>query len=494
MKPALKDSSIAKKARLSTPNNKLPSLKRANTPLIRSRNSLTSLKPKKIKPQGSVMINSKARTQPLPTPNTSLIDEPVSKAPIRKKFIISEVIKTSEKPYRNLNYDSVLQLETSLWRILESLQRGVTDISKICDNYWDTFKRSNIWEVETLFKDKKIRKSIRKALILELCGVALASHYSQYTWKTLANIRNLFLFVHQNLLSIFEILLKKSHDFPAEVIKAFNNAILARKVTKAGVLLLQNSESIQSLLKVILKHFKQHSMHTAISVSISGILQSIDKMNFITIYDALSQARRLEVPEDVPEALPPVFPPFLPPPPPGKLMYTLVLDLDETLVHYYETNNEGRVLVRPGCEEFLKGVSEWYEVVIFTAGLQDYADWVIDQIDPHKYVNHRLYRQHAMAHGQSFVKDLDKLGRDISRVIIVDNVAENFQLHPKNGIFIKSWFDDISDTALYELLPVLTQVSKKCVKDVREALRELKEQMIREIMKGNPNPHLNLNL
>lgn len=93
-----------------------------------------------------------------------------------------------------------------------------------------------------------------------------------------------------------------------------------------------------------------------------------------------------------------------------------------------------------------------------------------------------------------FVKDLSKLGRDLSKVIIIDNMAENFQLQPQNGIFIKSWFDDPEDTALSELLPILVQIAKKAVGDIRVALRELKEQMIKEILKGNPNPHLNLNL
>ena len=76
----------------------------------------------------------------------------------------------------------------------------------------------------------------------------------------------------------------------------------------------------------------------------------------------------------------------------------------------------------------------------------------------------------------------------------MDNVAENFQLQPHNGIFIKSWFDDPQDNALNELLPILVQIAKKGVPDVRNALHELKEQMIKEILKGNPNPHLNLNL
>jgi len=77
--------------------------------------------------------------------------------------------------------------------------------------------------------------------------------------------------------------------------------------------------------------------------------------------------------------------------------YTLILDLDETLVHYFESANEGKFLVRTGAEEFLSEMAKYYEIVIFTAATQDYADWVIDKIDPHRHISHRLYRQHAYA-------------------------------------------------------------------------------------------------
>lgn len=46
-------------------------------------------------------------------------------------------------------------------------------------------------------------------------------------------------------------------------------------------------------------------------------------------------------------------------------------------------------------------------------------------------------------------------------MIIVDNVAENFQNQPDNGIFIRSWFDDMTDTALEELGPLLVEIVKK---------------------------------
>ena len=68
-----------------------------------------------------------------------------------------------------------------------------------------------------------------------------------------------------------------------------------------------------------------------------------------------------------------------------------------------------------------------FEVVIFTAAMQDYADWVLDELDTGKWIKYRLYRQHAVREGPVYVKDLSKLGRELSHVIIVDNVAQNFK-------------------------------------------------------------------
>ena len=65
----------------------------------------------------------------------------------------------------------------------------------------------------------------------------------------------------------------------------------------------------------------------------------------------------------------------------GDSQYCLVLDLDETLIHYVENGPDSYFLVRPFCVEFLAELSQYYEIVVFTAGVQEYADWVIDQID-----------------------------------------------------------------------------------------------------------------
>ena len=154
-----------------------------------------------------------------------------------------------------------------------------------------------------------------------------------------------------------------------------------------------------------------------------------------------------------------------------------MLDLDETLVHYYELENEGKFLIRPGVKHFLAEMSKYYEIVIFTAAMQDYADWAINQIDPNNLIKYRLYRQHAIPCGSVYLKDLSRLGRDIKRMIIVDNIPENFQLQQDNGIFITSWFEDAADTALDELCSILKDIGQFKNSDLRQALRDYREIM-----------------
>ena len=79
------------------------------------------------------------------------------------------------------------------------------------------------------------------------------------------------------------------------------------------------------------------------------------------------------------EPLPTPDPPYLPEMEKGT-EYCLVLDLDETLVHYFEMGNEGTFLVRPGCDQFLKEMAEIYEIVIFTAAMQDVSDFLTNLI------------------------------------------------------------------------------------------------------------------
>ena len=146
-------------------------------------------------------------------------------------------------------------------------------------------------------------------------------------------------------------------------------------------------------------------------------------------------------------------------------MYTLVLDLDETLIHFEvdDTVNEdeepGYYLIRPGTVRFLNELQEYFEIVVFTAAMPDYADWILDNIDRQHRISHRLYRQHTTPVEEYAIKDLHNLGRSLERTIIIDNLAENFNMTtPANGIRIPSWFDDMDDTMLLALIPFLKDI------------------------------------
>ena len=132
----------------------------------------------------------------------------------------------------------------------------------------------------------------------------------------------------------------------------------------------------------------------------------------------------------------------------------------------------------------------YYEIVIFTAALQEYADQVIDQIDVGNNIRYRLYRQHTSQNGPFLVKDLSLLGRDINRTIIIDNISDNFILQPDNGIFISTWYDDMRDRFLDEITPLLREIVEKQCPDVRKALRAYRDQVLRQVSNGAASPSI----
>ena len=165
--------------------------------------------------------------------------------------------------------------------------------------------------------------------------------------------------------------------------------------------------------------------------------------------------------------------------------YTLVLDLDETLIHFkvhQNDNNSGILQFRPFISEFLFDLKNYYELIIFTAATQDYANPIIDAIEQKgTKFDFRLYRLHTIIKGNDFVKDLSRLGRDLSRTIIVDNMEQNYKLQPSNGITIRPfWGKDTNDMALFDLLTILKKIVKMDM-DVRDGIRYFKEEIISKV-------------
>ena len=109
-----------------------------------------------------------------------------------------------------------------------------------------------------------------------------------------------------------------------------------------------------------------------------------------------------------------------------KREYTLVLDMDETLIHV-DPKRPHVVGIRPNCRKFMAEMAKLFEIIIFTCGLKDYAEYCLAKLDPkNEWITHRLYRESCTHFRGAYYKDLSRLDRDLSKTLIVDNWPENF--------------------------------------------------------------------
>ena len=169
-----------------------------------------------------------------------------------------------------------------------------------------------------------------------------------------------------------------------------------------------------------------------------------------------------------------IDPPFIKTP--SKKKYTLVLDLDETLINVEfkdMSNNKCILHLRPGLFWFLSKVKPFYELITFTSASKEYAQPIINEIElKNKYFDYTFFREHSVIAGNDFVKDISRIGRDMKKIIIIDNMEQNFRLNKKNGIKIKAFYGDQNDKVLYELSKILVLIVKQGYEDLTVALQQ----------------------
>lgn len=434
--------------------------------------------------------------------------------------------KAQEPPRFMINLEDLVLLEEKLCRVTDGLKVYKSSAYDF-EEWWLLTTGNTLSRVHTLFRDEHVRKHIRESMVLEVVSVALAEFcflIGSPPSMMLTQVQNVMFYVHQNFLVVVSFLLSRLPPDNMANSWAQNLQMLidSKRVKRAkrcdsNDLLRQNNEVIANIIKNvcrmnILRNTNQRARaYRLIVLAGLQVMRLIDSIPIEKVRNIMQQAldtiafqgrdsaKPIRSAEDMNEELdlPHVEPPFLPALSGDR--YTLILDLDETLVHYTEDENSGQYQARPGVQEFLAELAPYYEITVFTAAMQEYADWVLDEIDTGHLIAYRLYRQHTIQAGNAFVKDLNLLGRDLARVIIIDNVGENFQLQPGNGILIRSWFDDMQDAALRELLPLLkgrkyVEMAIKRVSDVRVALQTYREQMLKQMAQGVPHSQMNLRL
>ncbi|PIA18717.1 HAD-like protein [Coemansia reversa NRRL 1564] len=148
--------------------------------------------------------------------------------------------------------------------------------------------------------------------------------------------------------------------------------------------------------------------------------------------------------------------------------YTLVLNLDDMLIHMDWSKEHGwRIAKRPGLDHFLAYMASMYEVVIFSSQPSHSAMLVLDRLDPLEFAPHRLYKDHMRNIDGKNYKDLTTINRDMSKVIMIDTDPEAFKMQPNNGVLGRPFYGDPGDNWIEQITEFLEYVNMMAPKDVR---------------------------
>ena len=139
--------------------------------------------------------------------------------------------------------------------------------------------------------------------------------------------------------------------------------------------------------------------------------------------------------------------------------FCLVLDIDETISHTMRLSFGNYFLLRPGVIHLIRKLYHFFEIDIFTAAIKRYADNIVNKLDPNNtYVNYRFYREHCIYEGTKTVKKLVRIGRELNKIIFVDNIKYNAKYNMENLYHVSSWKDDVYDQEMVKLQDLLIDI------------------------------------
>ncbi|XP_054646577.1 CTD small phosphatase-like protein 3 isoform X1 [Dunckerocampus dactyliophorus] len=173
---------------------------------------------------------------------------------------------------------------------------------------------------------------------------------------------------------------------------------------------------------------------------------------------------------------------------------TLVVDLEETLMFsslnmidnaeytFYTAFQHNQykvyVILRPHVKEFLQSMAKVYELFVYTCAKKEYAEKILDILDPQrKLFRHRLYQDECACVLGHYIKDLSILGRDLTKIVVLDNAPHTYPYHLMNTLPIKSWSGESEDRELQKIIPYMEKLST--AEDFREVLKKRKDHFHR---------------
>jgi len=443
-----------------------------------------------------------------------------------------------EEKLSNFNFESIITIE----EILTYFFNNKIKLTK--NNFINYYKIINYYliteKINDIFRDKvKYSKNIEILFNLQFITILIEGFFlfnSKNTNQEIINtIKDCLFKNHQNFLLLTKILLNELQ------LKSMTNIysnkiskIILEKIKDKGYI---NTNDNNDIFLKIEKNNKEIENQLKLIINSNKIINPLKKelSPFSTLLDKLQHKssnyiidyclKLLDVPENTineiknrtylsiqdEEYSQPIYHsvkvPFLPPLKKGdNYILTIILDLDETLITFekeekeeneeYEDNDEEyeedeenenkKMIIRPGLYNFLDNlINLKCELIIFTSSNKNYAYKIIDEIEKNKkYFKKRLYRENCVLIGSAYVKDISKLGRDLSKVIIIDNDLACFYLQQENGILIRPFVgnkNEENDKVLDNLYYILMNIIKKPFNDIRIELEKYKNEIKNKI-------------
>ena len=421
-----------------------------------------------------------------------------------KKEINSEEVNENENNSNEredsttiIRIEDLIVLEEKFSNILSNF-KNIIQLKKFCIEWWTFYNYCSFYNCfEHFFSDSQIKeKNIsHEYSVLEFLSIIVVHEVlndNKINQSTLNCLNKLIFCVNQNFLIVCDYIISilPFYSKKSSWVQKLNLILekkLEKKINKNHLDLLKiGNNNISILIKNILKLYTSNNnvngnellfyLSRSSRIFINTLNEYFKKKVNLDEYN-INQSDLLKM-ETRNKNLNNKIP-YLQNKKDKKKIFTLVLDLDETIISY----QKGTFIPRPGLNKFLTEINKLYEIIVFTSATQSYADSILDSIDKNNiYFEKRLYRQHTVFINDTFVKDLSKLGRDLSKVIILDNRPQNYSLQKDNGIFIRSFYGDNKyDNALINLIPILKNIAKSPYNDVRKELKKLSEEIFTKV-------------
>ena len=403
-----------------------------------------------------------------------------------------------------LNVEDLIMIEDKFSKLLKNVNdQNINVVNKSCYEWWNFYFNCTLkGNCDYLFLDSRNKNIItchNSLLLISIMLVYDLSFNPKVFVKLIEYIKKILYLNHQNYLNICQYLISRiKQEFLYSKWVELLKEIISSQIEHKKFYFNELDQNLQSLnqflsilisnlntsnkilnpkIKTIYNNFMKYNSDTINNIFMSDILK-IDNQGGSLLFS--SQKFNNPIINDFILKKKPIKP------------LTLVLDLDETLmsfVYITKEKKEGLLRLRPFLYNFLNLVKEYYEIIIFTAATISYANPILDaiEIEKGKYFNFRLYRNHCSIVNNEIVKDINFLGRDISKIIIVDNMQQNFKLQKDNGILISSfWGEDTKDKALLHLGKILVSIATDMISlnyicDIRDLIKKYKDDILKKV-------------